>query len=455
MAAKDEAGPQPHGEEVSLIPSRETPRPSPVKAGRWSPWKSQPPLSPFGASANAEILTWQNTTRIGFSLLFGIVAAALRLGGVIRGTALPIALIVLVYAGIVALTTLVIQRTRRAGLPLMAILGTADIAAIYALVALTVPPQYYARALLLSLIALQFTHFVFGRALFIIVVAVSAAAYATLIFLARRSGAPLIWGEEIWMLVLYLAVAVSTLLRQERLRRRLSMLVDLFAQAERGDFTREYDEGLDREPDGITVLGRAYNNFRAQLATLVLTDPLTGCLNRRGFEQELRRTVARASRYGGELSLLAIDVDHFKDVNDTFGHLAGDIVLRELAGLLTSAARGSDLVARVGGEEFVMLLPNADEENAGVVAERIGEVVRGHAFEALRRGGGKGLTVSVGIATEQVVDAGLSSALRARADEALYVAKRLGRDRVVMWAPGARSHSTPPRIAAQEFPAAD
>jgi diguanylate cyclase (GGDEF)-like protein len=247
------------------------------------------------------------------------------------------------------------------------------------------------------------------------------------------------------MLVLYLAVAVNAVALHARFNRRLSTLVDLFSLAERGDFTRAYEEEADYAQDGLTVLGRAYNHLRSELAALVLADPLTACLNRRGFEQELAREVARSAREGGDLALLAVDIDHFKEINDGFGHLAGDTVLRELADLLTSSARAGDVVGRVGGDELVILLPGADLETAGVVAERISAVVRGHHF-ITTRGHGR-VTVSVGIAAEQVRDPWLGHALRARADEALYVAKRLGRDRVVLWAPGIRSQSTPPESA--------
>jgi diguanylate cyclase (GGDEF)-like protein len=99
-------------------------------------------------------------------------------------------------------------------------------------------------------------------------------------------------------------------------------------------------------------------------------------------------------------------------------------------------------VARVGGEEFVILLPDTDNETAGVVAERITTSVRNHKFRVPL--GRETVTVSVGIACEQVTDAYIAGSLRARGDEALYVAKRLGRDRVVMWAPGIRSNATPP-----------
>jgi len=100
-------------------------------------------------------------------------------------------------------------------------------------------------------------------------------------------------------------------------------------------------------------------------------------------------------------------------------------------------------VGRVGGDELVVLLPGADLEAAGVVAERIADVVRAHHF--ITRRGRERVTVSVGIAAEHVRDPYVAHALRARADEALYVAKRLGRDRVVLWAPGIRSQETPPQ----------
>jgi diguanylate cyclase (GGDEF)-like protein len=401
-------------------------------------------VSRLGLSANAEILLWQNKLRVGFGVAFGIVGVVLLTTVLPGGSARAVALIVVPYIAFAAAANLIIRRTRLAGLPLIVALVLADIGAIFGFVFQTAPAQYYAGALLLSLGALQLTYVVLGQVPSLVAVLASTAGYVALVALAKYGGAPLVWREELWMLALYLFVAINGILLQSGLKRRLAMLVDLFSQAERGDFTREYDERLDTKPDVITSLGRAYNHFRSQLGALVLTDPLTGCLNRRGFEQELRRSVANAARYGGELSILAIDVDHFKNVNDTWGHLAGDVVLRDLAELITNAARGGDLVARLGGEEFVVLLPHSDGESAGVVAERLMEAVRAHEFTNLRGGGRTRLTVSVGIAAEQIVDSGITSALRARADEALYVAKRLGRDRVVLWAPGIRSNATPP-----------
>jgi diguanylate cyclase (GGDEF)-like protein len=263
-----------------------------------------------------------------------------------------------------------------------------------------------------------------------------------LIFGAWERGMNVAWIEEAWILALYLLVALNGMALQASANRRLTALVDLFAAAQRGDFSRTFVEERDGEPDGITLLGRAYNHLRSELATMVLTDTLTGCLNRRGFDRAMDQAVYSAARRNGELALLAIDIDHFKAINDSVGHLAGDAVLREVAEVLTQSSRGGDVVARVGGEEFIILLPTADTETAGVVAERVMSAIRAYPFRTAR--GRLQVTVSIGIASEHVTDSHLAGALRARADEALYVAKRLGRDRVVMWAPGIRSNATPP-----------
>ncbi|MDB4905245.1 MAG: putative rane protein [Gemmatimonadetes bacterium] len=180
-----------------------------------------------------------------------------------------------------------------------------------------------------------------------------------------------------------------------------------------------------------------------ELVGLALTDPVGGCLNRRGFEHHFARAVKRARERSGNLAILAIDVDHFKRINDAHGHLAGDRVLHELAQLLCALARPADRVARVGGEEFLVLVPDCDAEEAGAIAEQVRASVHQRRFAALPPTAR--LTVSVGVAVEAMHDLAMTASLRARADEALYVGKRLGRNRAVMWAPGIRSNATPPR----------
>ena len=398
-------------------------------------------VSRSGTSANAGVVLWQNRVRLALVLGTLVALATLRAATVVDDIPRVTLIVAGLYAATIAAAGSVVRREGHAGVAAFLVLAIADLGAIYATVAALAPPPYYATALFLSLFALQFAHAFLGVAPALLVVGGSVLGYVALVTAASERGAT-ITGSA-WMLALYLGVAVNAVVVHARFNRRLAKLVDLFSLAERGDFDQAYEDHQDRSHDGLTLVGRAFNHLRGELAALVLTDPLTGCLNRRGFEQELVRAIARAARDGGELALLAVDVDQFKRINDSFGHLAGDTVLRELAEVLTNSARTEDVIGRVGGDELILLLPGADLESAGVVAERISDVVRGHHFITTR--GRERVTVSIGIAAEQVRDPYVGHALRARADEALYVAKRLGRDRVVLWAPGIRSQATPPQ----------
>lgn len=378
--------------------------------------------------------------------MLGFAAVLLRAVGFVFGPVKPLLAIVPIYIGVVALITLGVQRRGRATRLEVAALALADVTAIFTTLAFVTPPDFYARGLLLALLALQFARMFPGLTPSVTVVVASTAAYPTILYAASRHGYPVTWGEHAWTFALFLLVGINGFMLQASIHRRLTRLVDLFSRAQRGDLSHTFVDEPDQEPDGITLLGQSYNHLRSELATMVLTDTLTSCLNRRGFERALNDAIRAGLVRRRELSLLAIDVDHFKSINDTAGHLAGDSVLRELSAILSESSRVGDVVARVGGEEFIMLLPNADLEAAGVVAERLMERVRAHTFRAMRLR--RTVTVSVGIACERISDPHVGGSLRARADEALYVAKNLGRNRVVMWAPGIRSNATPPSTAA-------
>jgi two-component system cell cycle response regulator len=171
---------------------------------------------------------------------------------------------------------------------------------------------------------------------------------------------------------------------------------------------------------------RADNRRLEELAT---TDSLTRLLNRRALLERLTGEVERAKRFKSQLSLLMVDLDHFKTVNDRYGHLAGDEVLRQIGELLARVVRTIDVVARYGGEEFVVALPETSSEGAVVFAERLRERV---ASQALDAGGAHNfhLTCSVGVATFPSPHVASTEALFARADEALYRAKSGGRNQV-------------------------
>ncbi|MGE4551731.1 MAG: GGDEF domain-containing protein [Desulfovibrionaceae bacterium] len=164
-----------------------------------------------------------------------------------------------------------------------------------------------------------------------------------------------------------------------------------------------------------------------RLAELASTDPLTGAMNRRRFFEALETEFGRVRRYGGELSVVMFDLDHFKDVNDRFGHAAGDAVLVRMAELCRVNRRAADVFGRLGGEEFALLLPETGPAQAAAVAERIRCTVAAQALEASE--GEVRITLSAGVAAYDPADPDGEALLR-RADAALYEAKRQGRDRV-------------------------
>ena len=171
---------------------------------------------------------------------------------------------------------------------------------------------------------------------------------------------------------------------------------------------------------------RADNRRLEELAT---TDPLTRLLNRRALLERLSAEVDRARRFKSHLSLLMVDIDHFKSVNDRHGHLVGDSVLRQLGTVLAGLVRTIDVVARYGGEEFVLILPETSTEGAVTFAERLRERADRQAFDIGTKQS-LHLTCSVGVATFPSPRVASTEDLFARADEALYRAKSGGRNQV-------------------------
>lgn len=169
-------------------------------------------------------------------------------------------------------------------------------------------------------------------------------------------------------------------------------------------------------------------------------DPLTGLANRRHAGEHLYGACADADRRGEPLSVLMLDLDHFKHVNDRWGHAGGDCVLAAAAGLLRRELRAADLAARIGGEEFLAVLPACGPGDAMAIAERI-RLAIGTARIAVP-GGEATVSISVGVASRRPGEA--PDDLLARADAALYLAKERGRDRSVAAAPDAHQGDTPP-----------
>jgi diguanylate cyclase (GGDEF)-like protein len=180
--------------------------------------------------------------------------------------------------------------------------------------------------------------------------------------------------------------------------------------------------------DLLLARTRTLLEFKAYLDSCeeaAFTDHLTGLANRRRFERQLEREVARMERYGHAFSLLMIDIDSFKDLNDSFGHDAGDDAIRRLSKVLREGTRGIDLAARIGGEEFAVLLVETSKEGGFEVAERLRAAIKVLEIPSARR-----ITASFGVA-ECPTDAQTAADVLKAADVALYEAKRNGRDRVV------------------------
>ena len=186
-------------------------------------------------------------------------------------------------------------------------------------------------------------------------------------------------------------------------------------------------EALEVEREKLATANVALTKAHEELYEVAIRDELTGIYNRRYVVQRFNEEVDRAERYDSPLSILLIDIDHFKQINDQYGHQAGDEVLRLISPLIDTMARTTDIVGRYGGEEFLVVLPNTDIEEARRVAERFCKEIRSHSFVVEH----ETLHVACSIGAAELIR-GSSDAfdLFKRADKALYEAKDMGRDRV-------------------------
>jgi diguanylate cyclase (GGDEF)-like protein len=193
---------------------------------------------------------------------------------------------------------------------------------------------------------------------------------------------------------------------------------------------------LSRLADELTDLTRKLNKKNRELTSanilitqLMNTDPLTGLFNRRHLRERMDIEMSKARRHSRSLSALMADIDHFKSINDTYGHDAGDRVLVQVARTITESCRKEDIVARFGGEEFVVILPDSAATAALECAERIRKSIEHSAFEGIR------CPVTASLGATCFVASDTEDSLIKRADTALYQAKTAGRNRVVLHEP--------------------
>lgn len=385
--------------------------------------------------AAAAVLAAQARSRIGIALSVTVVQLALVYWLAGHGNPATLLAITLGYAAFAGTVAVVVQQLERATPAAVTLALAGDLGYAFGITIAGTSPGHYERSLFGAMIVVHLANFYFGRRQAWRMVGLSIAAYVVLVIATGRGRIGLEQVESLWTLVIGAAGTALVIVNAGHVRRRLRAIVALFERAEEGDFSGEYDEAADRRPDAITRVGRAYNRVRMHLASMVLTDPLTGCLNRRGLDQALAREIGRASRSGSDLALLALDLDHFKVINDTHGHPAGDEVLRAAGALLNQACRAGDVVARTGGEEFSVLLPDTDAAGAFQFAARLCEIVRNHPFPPpMAWAPPIRVTTSIGVAAG-APEPGMNAAalFTARADAALYAAKRSGRDRARAW----------------------
>ncbi|HET9148916.1 MAG TPA: PleD family two-component system response regulator [Alphaproteobacteria bacterium] len=236
---------------------------------------------------------------------------------------------------------------------------------------------------------------------------------------------------------------LCSLLRSQPQTRRLPVLLVL-GQDELGGLVKGFDLGVNdylfRPIDTNELKARVRTQIRRKRyqdglldsyersLALALTDGLTGLYNRRYFEAHFEAAVMRSRNSGKGVSILMIDLDHFKHVNDTHGHAVGDLVLKAVAQRISQSVREFDLAARIGGEEFVVVMPDSSDEVGMKVADRLRATVAMQPVCVSSEIGDLPVTVSIGVAAVAPGESG--AAALGRADEALYLAKKMGRNRV-------------------------
>lgn len=210
---------------------------------------------------------------------------------------------------------------------------------------------------------------------------------------------------------------------EDRLRATIAEQQSLIAELEQTKSElMQANKSLEQKHHALRLLSE-------ELHEASITDPLTGIYNRRFFLESSAKMLSAANRHRHALSLAMLDVDHFKKINDVYGHLAGDKVLQTLAALWKQELREEDVFARFGGEEFIVAFPNTDAKTAALIAERLQTRLHDHAIEL--DGTPYYATVSIGVSQYRPNEKSIAGTIK-RADEALYAAKNGGRNQVVM-----------------------
>ncbi|HXT16970.1 MAG TPA: GGDEF domain-containing protein [Gemmatimonadaceae bacterium] len=382
------------------------------------------------ANLRCEVLLWQRWVR--YLALGAMVLLSLVLGSNVQSALLPLALLSASYVGVVMSTSWILRhkagRIAQSWFPAL-LLGT-DVITLAGLVYLTSPPAQFHRILLFGFLSMQLGVFYFGRRHGLLAAGLTGVAYLVFALLVP----PYVTGPHptglgvAFNFTLYALISTVLVYTFGSFRERMDALRMYCKVVERGEAASLPQLAAEKWPDELTLLARSFQSMHARLAEQIGSDPLTGCLNRRALESRLRSDLRQARRRGSSVAVAAIDLDHFKEINDSKGHPVGDVVLQQLAGIMKATARDTDSVARFGGDEFVIVLPDTGWQGALTFAERLRRRVDDYTFGPA--GAPIALTISIGVALGRGSDPISSEMLIKEADNALYKAKTAGRNRV-------------------------
>jgi diguanylate cyclase (GGDEF)-like protein len=377
-----------------------------------------------------EVLLWQRWVR--YLALGALVLLTLLFGTTVQDALVPLGVLAASYFAVVMISAWILQRWRGrvAQTSFPSLLLTADIVTLAGFVYLTSTPNQMHRILLFGFLSMQLGVFYFGRRHGTLAAVLTAVAYVSFALLvpAYVAGPRPAVVSVAFNTTLYGLISTVLIYTFGSFRERMDSLRMYCKVVEQGEIASLPQLGAERWPDELTLLARSFHSMHARLAEEIGSDPLTGCMNRRSLETRLRSDLRHARRRGSTVAVAAIDLDHFKEINDSEGHPVGDIVLQQLAGIMKSTARDTDSVARFGGDEFVIVLPDTGWQGALTFAERLRRRVDDFTFGP--PGTPMSITISVGVALGRGSESISPDLLLKEADAALYKAKTAGRNRV-------------------------